>query len=335
MSLFFSFRIVLYESHLLSSLHAEVDTISIPARQIITPPPSSPSDFYTVISERSSTTLSLSDPTYTSRHALPFAISRATLYPSIPPSQSISYAEKDLVVAAIAKSGQVALLGSDSALRRIRPSAYEDSANLQAALNTVEASNENLRPVRLFDELFGESSLSSSGPSTSSAATISSLPAVSGTSGNKRDIFDEIPSHKLPSLSALWRDLITPALIPIAGPSTSSSGSKGKNAQGATVKDEDASDDEDDEDIGEVQMDGEDEQVQSDEDDHADARTKETQEETTYVNLPEEELIEIFSKSMDAFSIFKGKGIPNDRLASKAGKDKTKKKRKSLLASMV
>lgn len=278
---------------------------------------------------------------YISTHALPFAISRAALYPSLPASvQSTSISpETDLVIAAIAKSGQVALLGSESALRRIRPSAYEDSANLQAALNTVEASNENLRPVRLFDELFGESSLLTSAPSTSS--TTAAIPSATGGLGfagnSKKNIFDEIPSHKLPSLSTLWRDLITPGLKPIAGSSTSTSPSKDKNARGGAVKND--AEDSDDEDGEEAQMEEDGQQthsIESEEEEEGGGEPDEAKEEITYVNLPEEELVKIFSKSMDAFSAFKGKSISSDRLASKAGKDKShKKKRKSLLAGMV
>lgn len=201
-------------------------------------------------------------------------------------------------------------------------------------MNTVEVPNENLRPVRLFDELFGESSLSSTSlPSTSTITSVAGL--MGGNSSSKRDIFDEIPSHKLPSLSNLWRDLITPGLLPVAGPSSSASTGLSKSEAGE-VKDEEEDSDEDDgedEDEDDARME-EDQPVQSEEEEDK-AEVTETKEDLTYVNLPEEDLVQIFSKSMDTFSnVFKGQGIPSDRIAGKTVKDK-KKKRKSLLASMV
>lgn len=308
-----------------------------------------------VISNKISTTISLSDLSSSTAtittSSLPFSLAKATCYPYHSISSSNNNATSSLVTAAIAKSGQVALLGPIEALKQIRPVAFENQANLQAASNTSEISNEDLRPIRLFDELFGTGKVGKDDidDNDNSAIALPSEMVVGGR--KKRDIFDEIPSHKLPSLSTLWRDLITPGLLPLAGPSTSSSSIPGsstlKNGEGAVKDEEDLDEDErDDDDDEDVEM-----GVQDDtkaEDDETVAQDSKQENNITYVNLPEEELVEIFSKcinitsSNSASSPSKKDGSstaaqvpPSDRMAGKAGKDKNKKKRKSLLASMV
>lgn len=309
-----------------------------------------------VISNKTSTTISLSDlssimaPTTTS--SLPFSLAKATCYPYNSISSSNNNATSSLVTAAIAKSGQVALLGPIEALKQIRPVAFENQANLKAALNTSEISNEDLRPIRLFDELFGTGKVGKDDIDDNDNSAIAFPSEIVGGGRKKRDIFDEIPSHKLPSLSTSWRDLITPGLLPLADPSTSSSSIPGsstlKNGESAVKDEEDSDEDEqDDNDDEDVEM-----GVQDDtkvEDDEFVAQDSKQENNITYVNLPEEELVEIFSKCInitssnsasspskkDGSSVAAAQIPPSDRMAGKAGKDKNKKKRKSLLASMV
>lgn len=370
---------------------SELATLPIPATQILTSPDTS-SDYYVAVSDRTATTLSLANPSLKKVEALPFSLSQTAAYPIPPVQVSFTSAPKPAhssrrpakastttasasstapseptitkktinipLIASIAKSGQVALLGPESALRQVRPSAFETSANLQAALNSKiddgSANGEELRPIRLFDELFGPSSLSAPSTSTSSSYTMSGLAGVKAlpsnatisSGGAKTDIFDEIPSHKLPSLSELWRGLLSDKLKPLDKPSTSSN----VKTEGRAVKNEETDDDEDDddEDSGEEDEDVDMEQAGRDkpasqakpeveaEDDEFFAN----EEEYTYENLSEEELIKIFKQCMPSVSAAnaspsKGSGIPSDRMAGRAGKDKSKKKRKSLLGSMV
>lgn len=367
---------------------SELATLPIPATQILTSPDTS-SDYYIAVSDRTATTLSLANPSLKKIEALPFSLSQTAAYPIPPVQVSFKSAPKPApssrrpakastitapasstapsepttskktinipLIASIAKSGQVALLGPQSALRQVRPSAFETSANLQAALNSKidgSANGEELRPVRLFDELFGPSSLSAPSTSTSSSYTMLGLAGVKAlpsnatisSGGAKTDIFDEIPSHKLPSLSELWRGLLSDKLKPLDKPSTSSNVKTEERSVKNEETDDEDDDDEDSEDDEDVDMEqanreklvseakpdveGEDDEFFADE------------EEYTYENLPEEELIKIFKQCMPSVSAAnaspsKGSGIPSDRMAGKAGKDKSKKKRKSLLGSMV
>lgn len=369
---FFSFTLVLRLYQLI-----EINMIPIPASQILISP-DTPSDIYLAISHKTSTILSLADPNMRQIEVLPFSLASCTAYPtpSYYPFTSTSTSTQGQsnapIIASIAKSGQVALLGHDQALHQVRPAAFESSTvTLQSALqSTGNGADDELRPVRLFDELFGPSSLSAA-PSTSTSTAgaltydMDALKMATGPgSGGKRDIFDEIPSHKLPSLSELWRGLLLPKLKPVS--SSNGHGQVSKSKEG--VKDEDVSDEEEEEE-GEDDDDDETREEDGNEHDYAhendemdedvipqggdakgETKLEEKEEEasvpkqeSTYENLSDEELARIFAQCMPSISLNNassspGKGssgIPSERMAGKAGKDKNKKKRKSLLASMV
>ncbi|KAK9897016.1 WD40 repeat-like protein [Cystobasidium minutum MCA 4210] len=323
----------------------EVASLPIPASKILTSPDTS-SDYYIAVSSKTATTLSLSDSNFSSVEALPFALSQLAAYPTDPVKVSSDSVSIPLI-ASIAKTGQVALLGPESALRKVRPSAFESAANLQAALNSKTVDGEELRPVRLFDELFGPSALSAAAaPSTSTSTyTMASLGAGPALPTGKRDIFDEIPSHKLPSLSELWRGLLSDKLKPL-GEASSSTSTKLEHGRRIVKNEDDDSDDDD----GDTSMDVDQYNHAAAADDQENVKEEEDEdnlvpnEELQYENLPEEELIKIFKECMPSVpstgtnaSPSKGgsSGIPSDRLAGKSAKDKSKKKRKSLLGSMV
>jgi hypothetical protein len=162
-------------------------------------------------------------------HSLPFPVSAIRPFKQNPTTRKVeSYL-------AITATGEVAITGPLS-------------SSLQYSQTNIEGANLSslsAQPKRLFDDIFGANAFE---PEPTRAPAVNTLPLRSEVaSSHKKDIFDEIAPHAMPSLDSLWREMITSRLKPLQDAPLA-------NGQ-HTVKDE-ATDSDDSSDAEEMNGDG-------------------------------------------------------------------------------
>lgn len=314
---------------------AELNTVPIPASYLFTS--EVPANGYLAVAGATAVEVTL--PHFTCRtHELDFPVAQAAAYPTPIPGSPISQRSPSVpLIASIAKTGAVSLAGSRSTLQAIRPDAFESNAHnfaLQAALGSGESPQERDRPIRLFDEVFGPSNFDSAGTAINTSSESSLTPVdltYHSTDGqHKSNIFDEIPSHKLPSVATLWKDLLAPLVQPITQATS-------KNTVDAVNMETD--------DFGNSSSGGDEQEHETD---GIEAVMSTSEPDLEYVSMSDDELVAIFKEAVisedndsaqsdkrkstvAADSSFRGK-VPTAKIAGKGDK---KKKRASLLATMV
>lgn len=130
-------------------------------------------------------------------HSLPFPVSAIR-----PFKQNLSTRAVESYLA-ITSTGEVAVTGPSSSFLQY------SQTNIEGA----KLSSLSTQPKRLFDDIFGANAFE---PEPARAPAVNTLPLRSEVAaGQKKDIFDEVAPHAMPSLDSLWREMITSRLKPL------------------------------------------------------------------------------------------------------------------------
>lgn len=168
------------------------------------------------------------------------------------PTQMVPYGPSSSnTFAAVSKKGEVLLTGSterDLAVFGFSSAAATSGVSLRAVDESL--TSDGSKGTRLFDELFGASSNEGSEYPQS---TSQPMAYVRKQGKAASDIFDMTPSHVLPSVQSLWKDLLQPGLRPLLASSQKQKRRRGQN--GLQDDEEEEEDEEDDAGAGESGMD--------------------------------------------------------------------------------